>query len=222
MRFFPGNFDKGPAAKGRGCTRLYPSRRLVEECTEVTTAGLRAAIGRRAMLTASREGQPLRFQLSGNRFSIYLTWEPHRLPSRTLRWSDIDRGNVRLWFLCPGCRRRARKLFTFPEGPGSSNLADLRCRHCHRLTYLSSNSSGRKWYERGAKPLRKLVRERQRLLHRRFQTPRITQRLTEIEDDIFILTERLKPRRRLRRYNHLGGQYPRIRCRYRDISLLGL
>ncbi len=43
-------------------------------------------------------------------------------------------GGVRWWFACPGCRRRVGKLYR-PQGKDQ-----FACRHCHDLTYWSSQS----------------------------------------------------------------------------------
>ncbi len=46
-----------------------------------------------------------------------------------LDWTDCHLGGKRVWFLCPGCKRRVAKLL---------QRGEFRCRHCHNLAYEST------------------------------------------------------------------------------------
>lgn len=49
-------------------------------------------------------------------------------------------GGKRVWFLCPECGRRVRKLYVpFVLTPFSKTFPAFACRHCHRLTYRVRN-----------------------------------------------------------------------------------
>ncbi len=64
-----------------------------------------------------------------------------RFGAETVRWAvqvtatAPHYGGVRLWWLCPLCRRRCRMLYA---PPGSTVLA---CRFCHGLNYASQRNS---------------------------------------------------------------------------------
>ena len=46
-----------------------------------------------------------------------------------LDWTDCHLGGKRVWFLCPGCKRRVAKLF---------QRGEFQCRHCNNLAYEST------------------------------------------------------------------------------------
>ena len=58
-------------------------------------------------------------------------------------------GGERIWFTCPKCERRVRKLYLPPSG------GQFLCRVCHRLSYQS-----RQWRMRSWDPVRKLEKQR--------------------------------------------------------------
>jgi hypothetical protein len=127
ISFISGNFGRSPDPCVHGRALSHAPRRLVEECAAVTTADLRRVIGRKTLLNAANDARPVKFQLEGQWFEIYVQTEPHHRKWR----QTLDDNLVRIWISCPQCRHRARKLYTFPLGVGSPVLADLQCRRCY-------------------------------------------------------------------------------------------
>lgn len=83
-------------------------------------------------------------------FRVYYTitgWDgdkqdfDYRIPLET---TDCNLGGIRWWFICPlsvngrVCRRRVAKLYLPPGG------RHFGCRHCHDLTYCSSQESDKR------------------------------------------------------------------------------
>jgi hypothetical protein len=117
-----------------------PRKRLVEECLAVSIDDLRRVFGKKALIIASNNAKPIKYQLGGQAFEIYVLAEPHNLPRKNNRtWDDSF---FRVWLVCLGCCKRARKLFTFPSVTEANVLADLRCRWCHALVYQSQRCGG--------------------------------------------------------------------------------
>jgi len=179
-------------------------RRLVEECFSVSVHSVRRVFGKKALITAIRQANPFRLPVSGGQFDVWFIDEPHRLPTRSERWSSIEAGTARLWFMCSGCRQRAAKLYYYVV---SGMLSDLRCRYCHNLTYLSVNCSGNQWYCEIARPMRQLLREKAELL-RKPQTPLNTERLARLQIRLGALQQKLRPAKRNR--NNLKRTYRNI------------
>jgi hypothetical protein len=215
-RPFSGNSTK---RLGQRAGTLYDpaaKKRLVEECEAVCVWAVQRAVGKATLISAIKQAQPVRLQVPGGHFDIWPVDEPHRLPGRRDKWSSLEDGTARLWLICTDCRRPRSKLYYFsPAGTGI--LSDLLCRECHGLTYLSVNSSGNKWYRETARPLRRLCRERDRLLSQR-PKPSVQTRLAQLDGQIQMLRARLRPRGRRR--SHLQGDAVRQKRRYRDPSLL--
>jgi len=222
-RLFYGNSAIRPITnvheRGRGIPPI--PRRLVEECLSFSVADLKSRLGRKALLAASQDAHPVRFPAGGVWLSAYITYEPHRLPGRRTRWSDIDQGNVRLWLVCLKCHRRVRKLYCFPADTGGDDLSDLSCRRCHGLTYKSQNCSGNRWWKEIVRPLKRLHRRRKRLLGRKQNTQTMTQ-LGRIDELIWILHRRAAPKTRSKRRNDNvdPGNSLRVRRPYKDLRLL--
>jgi len=167
-------------------------RRLVEECQTISIYVVQRAYGKRPLIAAIRQARPFPLQVPGGLVEVSLVDEPHRLPGRYERWSSLEDGTARLWFVCPECKRKVAKLFYFVF-PGSAALSEVRCRRCHGLTYLSVNSGGNRWYREIARPLKRRLAEKSKLLGRR-QTPRVAARLVELETGIRRLSQLVKPR----------------------------
>jgi hypothetical protein len=113
--------------------------------------------------------------------------------------------------------RRPRAKLYYYSPPGTGVLSDLLCRECHGLTYLSVNSSGNKWYRETARPLRRLCRERDKLLSQR-PKPSVQARLAQLDGQIQMLRARLRPKRK--RLAERSGSGVRHKRRYKDLRLL--
>ncbi len=214
MRPFLGNFGERPGA--REATPSFPGkRRLVEECEVVSVWSVQRAFGKKPLVAAIREARPFRLPLSGGHCDVWLVDEIHRLPGRLERWSSLDDLTSRLWFQCVGCLAQVSKLY-FYTLPGSSERSELLCRNCHYLTYVCNVSGRTTWYKEVARPLKRLLKEREHLLRRR-HTSRLNERLEGVERQIRALKAQLKPRTVQQSPPFVARQ----RRRYRDISLLG-
>jgi hypothetical protein len=214
-KFATGNFAGSPRLQGRMDKYFtsYPvKRRLAEECSAFSMADLRKIYKRKELLRLADEYQPAKFRLEGQRFSLYVIGEILPLPKRSRRTQN---DTIRIWLMCPACFRRIRKVYTFPLAPGSPILAELKCYHCHQLTYKSKNSSGNLWWANFAMPLKRLLRHRQRLLSGR--SLRSIAKLEKIDQSIWLLRERAATRKRSSR----GISHNARRKRpYRDLSLI--
>ncbi|MCI0724348.1 MAG: hypothetical protein L0338_36095 [Acidobacteria bacterium] len=218
IRPFAGNLDEG--AGGRERTDAAPflgKRRLVEECEVISVWVVQRAFAKKVLIASIREARPFQLPVPGGYFDVWFTDEPHRLPGRVERWSSLEDGNARLWLICPRCRRKRAMLFYFVL-EGSTRLSDLWCEECHRLSHLSTNSAGRKWYVEVGRPIRKLLRQRDRLEGLK-KTPRVQARLARIDAQLQLLLNRLKPKTSARRriLRTLGGKRT-----YKDVTLLGV
>ena len=116
--------------------------------------------------------------------------------------------------MCALCRCVVIKLFRSEESPGCWGIP--RCRRCAGITYLVANCGGNAWYRMVARPAKRLLRERGRLMESRLTTAR-RRRLGEIEDAVITIVESATspPSGRLRREDHRAGS----RRRYRDVAL---
>jgi len=208
-RFIPGNFGE-PTGAGGSARLPTGQKRLVEECQVVSIYGLQRNLGKKPLIAAIRECRPLRFRFRGLPFEAWLTDEPHRLPGKRESWSSLENGTVRLWLVCPGCRRTVAKLFWYELYPGSNVHSELRCRICHGLTYQSKNSSGNRWFLEVGRPLKALLRKRSRLLG---VSPKSCARRAAIDREIDLLLERLLSERR----QPSRQAQSRVRRPYRDI-----
>lgn len=197
---------------------IHP-RPLVEEVPSTSIANLQKEFGRRKLLAAVRDAKPVHFQVNGAWYSAYLYAAAHRLPGRIARWSDPDRGDARLWFVCIGCRRLRRKLYCLPYSEKIDSLSDIRCRLCHGLRYKSQNSGNRLWWKNIAAPLKQLLRHRERLIARK-QTARVVARLAELDQAIWILRQRALSKSRSRKQAVRSEPVHRTKRPYRDISIL--
>ena len=213
-----GNFQRGCDEPGSEIRRAG-KRRLVEECEVVSVRTVQDAFGKRALIQAVRQARPVRFQVLGGFFDVWLVSQSHRLPGTCGRWSSIEAGNCRLWLQCPRCRHVVAKLFYYVLASDSPARSGLLCRLCHGLTYQSKNCGSNAWYREVARPLKRLLRVKQRLIARK-PTPCTLSRLAAIADEIQALHERAKPKteRRQNRPLHLSGFGQRRP--YRNLGLL--
>lgn len=218
-QLFNGNMSVQTVQDGHGheCSAL--PRPLVEECICISLADIRQLFGRLELLRAAQNARPVKFQIQGNPFSVYLLAEPHRVPNWNRQASDKE--VMRLWLVCFSCRRKVRKLFTYPKFPGSSTLIMPSCRHCLGLTYQSQNCSSNKWWKEIAVPLKRLIRRRERLLASK-PNAKVKAQVDLLDQSIALLRQRATPKKRTKSRNTDFYSDPayRVRRRYRDISLL--
>lgn len=138
-------------------------RRLAQECEVVSVYALQRFLGKRAILTSIRAAKPLRLDVSGGFFELWFTYEAHHMPGKNARYASLEDGTVRLWLICAGCKRPVAKLFYFYLNRRFFDLSELLCRHCHRLTYQSANCGKNTWYKEKVRPLKRLLRTRDRI-----------------------------------------------------------
>ena len=186
---------------------------------EKLTRAVQEAFGKKVLINAIRQAQPLSLPVLGGCFEIWLMAQPHRLPGTLRHRSSLENGNSRLWLQCPGCRRVVGKLFYFYLSPGSLMLSDLLCRTCHGLVYQSQNCGGNRWYRETARPLKRLLQEKRRL-QARHQTRRVATRLAAIEDETRTLRQKVRPRTKLRNQNSRSRLSSPQRRSYRNLALL--
>ena len=198
----------------------YPcKRRLVEECEAVSIHAVQAKWRKKALIMAIRQAHPLRLPLPGGDVDVWLIEESHRLPGPCERWSSLEAGNARLWLVCPGCRKKVAKLHYFYFALDSMHHSDLLCRCCHGLVYQSQNCSDNRWYKEVARPMKRLLHEKRKLLPKQ-RTARIATRLARIEDEIHTLRQKVRPRRQRRNRNFRSRLSSRQRRPYRNLASL--
>lgn len=199
----------------------YPGRRrLVEECEVVRIEVVQQAFGKKKLMETVRQARPFRLPVPGGYFDVLVLDVPHRLPGSLERWSCREDGTIRLYFWCLGCRRKVSKLYYYFLGHGSSVRSELLCRRCHGLTYQSVNCGKSQWYKKKARPLKRLLKEKERLQAKK-PTARIRERLAQTERVLTYLRGEPKPK--------THPQHPRVpygwpvigqRRPYRDLSLI--
>ena len=165
-------------------------KRLVEECETISVHSLQRILGKNALIAAIRESRPLTISLSEGPAEVWLTYDLHRLPGKREHWSSLEDKSARLWLLCPACWRKVVNLHYYTH-PGSTWRSPLLCRGCHGLAYLSVNAGGNRWYREVARPLRRLVREKWKLLAHR--NPDMA-RLLVLEKRLRALREQVRPK----------------------------
>ena len=194
-------------------------KRLAEECFIVCIGAVQRRFGKGVLLQAIRQCEPIRIPVSYNTpFEVWLTYDTHPLVGKREKWSSLEGGTARIWFSCPGCRHRVAKLYYYVF-PGSTLASDLLCRRCNNLTYQSVNCGGNRWWREVVQPMKRLLREKEQLLGKRY-TPRVRARLIQLDGQIRILHEQVKPKTKHRRRRLSYRPESRQRRPYRDLSLL--
>jgi hypothetical protein len=177
---------------GPDTPRPYPGkRRLVEECELVAVNAVQKLLGKRVLIAAIRRAEPLSLPVRGGSFDVWFVDQPHRLPRIRGRLPSLESGPRRLWLVCPGCRKKVAKLYFYYFAPDSLALSDLLCRNCHGLVYLSQNCGNNRWYRETARPVKRFLREKRKLLARPL-SPRVAARLIEIDAEVRMLRQRVK------------------------------
>jgi hypothetical protein len=200
--------------------RRTGKKRLIEECQEVAMGAIQKLFGKKTLLAAIRQNRPVLMPVLGGVFELWLIDHPHRLPGRLRRQPPLAISNCRIWLQCPCCRRVVGKLYFYYLAPDSLALSDLLCRTCHGVVYLSQNCGDNRWYRETARPLKRLLREKRKLLARD-PSPRNATRLAEIDRQVSELTQKLQPK--TQRQNKFSRRLRSGRRRpYRDLSLFGV
>jgi hypothetical protein len=212
-----GNFET-EAQNALAATRFPGKRRLVEECEIVSICALRRFLGKKVILSSIRAAKSLRLDVSGGSFDLWFTYEAHWLPGKYSGYASLEDGTVRFWLVCPSCRKPVAKLFYFYLNPGFLDLSELLCRHCHQLTYQSANCGKNTWYKEKVRPLKRLLRARERISNWA-GTARRDRLLRQIELKIVAFRSEYNQKRSR---NHIGlnrRSGPHGRRPYRDMSL---
>jgi len=84
---------------------------LVEECQTISIYAVQRAFGKKPLIAAIRQARPFPLQVTGGHFEVWLVDESHRLPGRYERWSCLEDGTARLWFICSGASGRSQNCF---------------------------------------------------------------------------------------------------------------
>ena len=218
---FSGNstFESGANVHMGASAYSYSPRPLVEECLAIRLADLRRIFGRKELLKAADDARPVRLDIQGNRFFVYLLAEPFWPPRQNRALSD--RQLKRLWLVCPACRRRVRTLYALPRSPEPNALFSAQCRTCHGLVYQSQNCGKNRWWRQIARPLKRLLRRRRQLLARK-PSPKTEQQVALLDQSIRVLRLRAAPKTRASSHESKtrAGPAARIRRPYRDVSLI--
>ena len=85
---------------------------------------------------------------------------------------------IRLWFLCPECRGRVRKLYNAEEG--------YTCRKCLGLKYRDQEKHRNKYFESFIRPIKKLKKIEQKLNKRLTKDNR-----EQLQQEYQLLTSRI-------------------------------
>ena len=199
--------------------RRFGKHRLVEECEEVTTSAVQRAFGKKTLLAAIRRACPIRLPVLGGEFDLWLIDGPHHLPRGRKRLASLGSENCRLWLICPGCKRRVAKLYYYFFSRDSLTCSDLLCRGCHGLVYQSQNCGDNRWYRDTARPLKRLLQEKCKLLAKH-QTSHVAARLAYIESDIHTLCQKVQRKTRGRNQKLERRSAFGRRRSYRDVALI--
>jgi hypothetical protein len=214
-RLFLGNFERPPQAKPI-LGHFTGKRPLAEEFEVVTVGAIRRGFGKKALIDLIRRAKPLELPLPGGPAQVYLTWDSHHLPGPIARKSMLEDRTARLWLVCPGCRRRVAKLFFMLWDASRGSRSELLCRSCNGLTYQSSNCGSNLWFRAIARPLKRLLQQKAKLLSLK-PSPKRNLLLQAIERNLEYIRSRSGPgnRHRKRKHGSLSDRRPS-----RDVTLI--
>jgi hypothetical protein len=193
--------------------------RLIEECEAVAVNVVQRVFGKTALIAAKRRAEPFSLPVFGASLDAWFVDEPYRLPGTRGRFPSLGGESRRLWLQCPGCRRKAAKLYFFYLAPDSRELSDLLCRNCHGLVYLSQNCGDNRWYRETARPLKRLLKEKCVLLARH-PSPRVESRLIEIDAEIRMLRQKVARKTPRPKQDYRYRPAARQRRKYRNLALI--
>jgi hypothetical protein len=214
-RLFLGNFDRSPQRKP--VLGLFPGKRLLAEGFEVVlVSAVRQRFGKKALIDLIRRSAPLELPLPGGPVQVFLTWDAHRLPGPIRRKSILEDRTARLWLVCPACKRRVAKLFYMLWDASRGSRSNVMCRLCHGLTYQSTNCGSNEWYRMIARPMKRLLRQKAKLLSLR-PSPRRDRLLQSVESDLDLIRGRSASRNRRHKRKHGSSSDRRP---YRDLNLI--
>jgi hypothetical protein len=214
-RLFLANFERSPQSK-LVLGHFQGKRPLVEECEVVTITVIRHCFGKKVLIDLIRRAKPLDLSLPGGNEQVFLTWDSHHLPGAIARKSMLEDRTARLWLVCPGCRRRVAKLFYMLWDPSRGSRSELLCRSCMGLTYQSVNCGGNKWYRTIARPLKRLLQQKTKLLSLK-PSPRRDRMLQVVESNLDYIRGHSGPRNNRHKRKHPSSSDRRPS---RDVTLI--
>jgi hypothetical protein len=212
---FLGDFARSPQAKPV-LGHFQGKHPLAEEFEIVLIGAIRRHFGKKALIDLIRRAKPLELPLPGGPAQVYLTWDSHHLPGPIARKSMLEDRTARLWLVCPGCRRRVAKLFFMLWDASRGSRSELLCRSCNGLTYQSSNCGSNLWFRAIARPLKRLLQQKAKLLSLK-PSPKRNLLLQAIERNLEYIRSRSGPgnRHRKRKHGSLSDRRPS-----RDVTLI--
>jgi hypothetical protein len=214
-RLFLGNFNRSPQAKPI-LGHFQGRRPLAEELEVVTIGAIRQCFGKKTLIDLIRRRAPLELPLPGGTAQVYLTWDSHHMPGPIDRKSMLEDKTARVWMLCPGCRRRVAKLFYTLWDASRGSRSELLCRTCNGLTYQSMNSGGTKWYRAVVRPLKRLLKQKAKLMAMA-PRPQRTRELQAIDAELQRIRGVKGPGKKHRNPKHRSSSDRRP---YRDVTLV--
>ena len=180
---------------------LQGRRPLVEECEVVTIGAIRQRFGKNSLIALIRRRTPLELPLPAGSATVFLTWDSHHLPGPIARKSMLEDSSARLWLFCPRCMRRVRKLFYMLFDAARGSRSDLLCRTCNGLTYQSVNCGSNMWYHTVARPMKRLLQRKTKLLSLKPSRKR-DELLQAVESNLDYLRGRSGPRNNRHKRKH--------------------
>jgi hypothetical protein len=129
--------------RGSGAWQSYSAKETVEECLtlDLSTIGLGSLITWEACASGKLQvgrGSWMNYTLANNVLELTYTFKTGPSAGQPVRCliaicaTQPHFGGRRLWWECPQCERRCRKLYL------ASGEKTYRCRVCADLTYLST------------------------------------------------------------------------------------
>jgi hypothetical protein len=199
-RLFLGDFNRSPQSRPV-LGHFQGKRPLAEEFEVVLIGAIRQHFGKKALIELIRRRAPLELPLPGGSAQVYLTWDAHYMPGAVVRKSMLEDRTARLWLVCPGCHRRVRKLFFMLWDAARGSRSELLCRLCNGLTYQVTNCGSNRWYRTLARPLKRLLGQRAKLLSLK-PSARRDRMLQVVEINLELVRGHISPKNRPHKRKH--------------------
>jgi hypothetical protein len=215
LRLFLGDFERSPQRKPV-LGHFQGKRPVAEEFEVVLIGAIRRCFGKKALIDLIRCAKPLELPPPGGPEQVYLAWDSHHLPGPIVRKSMLQDRTARLWLVCPSCRRKVAKLFYMLFDASRGSRSDLLCCKCNGLTYQSSNCGSNKWFRTIARPMKRLLQQKAKLLSFK-PSPRRNLLLQAVDANLDFIRGRSGSRNRRHNRKHDSSSDRRVS---RDISLI--